>query len=81
MNRCDLLLAALAATFVAGCASVTNQAAAVPQDEKTHVTGTRLPARDGTTSATVNSTENKQGITDMMQRGNTTGLQPKGGGM
>jgi hypothetical protein len=79
MNRYTLLLATLAATFAAGCAStpVVNSAADA-QDEKTRVTGSRLPARD---SASVNSIDNKQGVTDMMQRGSGTTIPSKGGSM
>jgi hypothetical protein len=81
MNRYTLLLATIAATFVAGCASapITNPAAEA-QDEKTRVTGSRLPSRDRDSSASVKSIENKQGIDDMMGRGSTY-LPPKGGGM
>ena len=81
MNRSTLLLAAIAATFVAGCAStpITNPAAEA-QDEKTRVTGSRLPTRDRDSSASVNSIENKQGIDDMMGRGSIH-MPPKGTGM
>jgi len=79
MNRYNLLLATIAATFVAGCAStpIVNSAAEA-QDDKTRVTGSRLPARDS--SASVKSIENKQGIDDMMGRGSTH-IPPKGSGM
>ncbi len=47
MNRYTMLLAAIAATFGAACAStpITNRVAEA-QDEKTRVTGSRLPTRD-----------------------------------
>jgi hypothetical protein len=80
MNRYNLLFATIAATFVAGCASVTTQPSG-PQDDKSYVTGSRLPAREGGTSASVKAIENKQGIDDMMQRGSVIGSPPKGGGM
>ena len=80
MNRYNLLLATIAATFVAGCASTPITQPAESQDDKTHVTGTRLPTRDRDSSASVKSIENKQGIDDMMQRGSIH-LPPKGGGM
>jgi hypothetical protein len=79
MNRYDLLLATLATTFVAGCATAPTPVP-VSQDDKTYVTGSRLPARDGDSSSTVNSTSSKQGIDDMMQRGNII-IPPKGGAM
>jgi hypothetical protein len=79
MNRYHLLFAAVAATFVAGCATAPTPAP-VGQDDKTYVTGSRLPARDGDSSSTVNSTSNKQNIDDMMQRGSII-IPPKGGAM
>lgn len=81
MNRCTLLFAAIAATFVAGCAStpIINSAAEA-QDEKTRVTGSRLPTRDRDSSASVKSIENKQGIDDMTGRGSIH-IPPKGAGM
>ena len=81
MNRYTLLFAAIAAAVFAGCAStpITN-AAAEAQDEKTRVTGSRLPSRDRDSSASVKSIENKQGIDDMMGRGSLY-LPPKGAGM
>lgn len=80
MNRSTLLLATIAATFVAGCAStpITNPAATA-QDDKTAVTGSRLPARDRDSSSSVKSIENKQGIDDMMHRGSGIYIPPKGG--
>ena len=78
MNRSDLLFATIAAIVVVGCASVATQTSE-PQQDKTYVTGSRLPARDGGTSADVKSIGNKQGIDDMMQRGSIY-LPPKGGG-
>ena len=78
MNRYNLLAAAIAVLLVAGCASVATQTSE-PQQDKTYVTGSRLPARDGGASADVKSIGNKQGIDDMMQRGSIY-LPPKGGG-
>jgi hypothetical protein len=80
MNRSTLLFATVAATFIAGCASTPIvSTAADAQDDKTRVTGSRLPARDS--SSTVKLIDNKQGITDMMQRGSGTVMPSKGGGM
>src|ERR1700693_3222446 len=68
MNRYDLLLATIAVVLVAGCASVTTQTAE-PERNKTVVTGSRLPAREGATSADVKAVTTKEGIEGMMQRG------------
>jgi hypothetical protein len=76
MNRYDLLLATIAAVLIAGCASVTSQTAE-PQRDKTVITGSRLPAREGATSADVKSIGNKEGIDDMMR--GTSYIPPKGG--
>jgi hypothetical protein len=76
MNRYDLLLATIAAVLIAGCASVTTQTAE-PQRDKTVITGSRLPVREGATSAEVKSIGNKQGIDDMMR--GTSYIPPKGG--
>jgi hypothetical protein len=81
MNRYNLLLATIAATFVAGCAStpIVNSAAEA-QDEKTRVTGSRLPTRDRDSSASVKSIESRPGIDGMMGRGSIH-IPPKGAGM
>jgi outer membrane lipoprotein SlyB len=80
MNRSTLLLATIAVTFVAGCASTpVVSTAADAQDDKTRVTGSRLPARDP--SSPVKWNDNKQGIGDMMQRGSGTVMPSKGGAM
>ena len=77
MNRYDLLLAALATTFVAGCATAPAPIGGAP-DDKTYVTGSRLPSREGDTANDVKTTANQQGIQDMMQRGSIN-IPPKGG--
>ena len=80
MNRYHLLFVALTTSFVAGCATAPT-AVPVAQDDKTYVTGSRLPARDGgDTSNSVTSNSSKQGIDDMMQRGSIF-IPPKGGAM
>jgi uncharacterized protein YceK len=79
MNRYDLFLATIVAVLIAGCASVTTQTAEAQQD-KTVVTGSRLPARDGATSADVKSIGTKEGIDDMMNRSNVI-IPPRAGGM
>jgi hypothetical protein len=79
MNRYDLLLATIAAVLIAGCASVTSQTAE-PERDKTLVTGSRLPAREGATTADVKSVSSKEGIEDMMNRSSVI-VPLKGGGM
>jgi PBP1b-binding outer membrane lipoprotein LpoB len=79
MNRYDLLLAAIAVVLVAGCVSVTTQTVESQQD-KTIVTGSRLPAREGATSADVKSIGTKEGIDDLMKRGSII-VPQTGGGM
>jgi outer membrane murein-binding lipoprotein Lpp len=44
MKRFHLLVAAVGTVLVAGCASTEKQAA-VPDEEKTYVTGRRIPER------------------------------------
>ena len=66
MNRCYLLSFVIAGVLVAGC-TATAPNSAEPQAEKRTVTGSRIPARDGTTSAPVQSTENKEGIDDAVR--------------
>jgi hypothetical protein len=77
MNRYNLLLATVAAAFVAGCVSapVTNSAGRA-LDDKPRVTGSCLSASE--TSASVKSIRNQQEITDVMQRSSTIGT---GGGI
>jgi uncharacterized protein YceK len=77
MNRYNLLLAAIAVVLVTGCASVTTQTAEAQQD-KTVVTGSRLPAREGA-NADVKSIGTKEGIDDMMKRGSIIVPQTRGG--
>ena len=77
MNRSYLLPIVIAGVLVAGCtATVPNSAE--PQAEKRTITGSRIPARDGNTSAAVHSTESKEGIDDVLRNRNIT-LPGKGG--
>lgn len=66
MNRSYLLPFVIAGVLVAGC-TATDPKSAEPQAEKRTITGSRIPARDGTTSAPVQSTENKEGIDDAVR--------------
>jgi hypothetical protein len=79
MNRYDLILAVIAATVVAGCATAPNQTAAADSpDDKTYVTGSRLPVRDNSTTANVKGVTNKNAIDDMMNHGSQIYIPPKG---
>lgn len=80
MNRCNLILATVVCVLVTACASPTSRTSSDP-DDKTIVTGSRLPAKDRDSSASVKSIESKSDVGEMMQRGNATGIQPRGGGM
>ncbi len=66
MNRPDLLFVAVCALLVAGCASTDKKQSAADDDEKTYVTGSRIPVKD---RSTVNSTTDRKAIDDMMRRG------------
>lgn len=78
MTRSNLLLATTVCAFVAGCATPITHSAPDP-DDKTVVTGSRLPARDGAGSAGAKSISSKEGIDDMMRNG--VYIPPKSGGM
>jgi len=56
MKRYNLLLATVFFAFVAGCATPVTQSAPDP-DDKTYVTGSRLPAKDRDTSSSVKTGE------------------------
>jgi predicted methyltransferase MtxX (methanogen marker protein 4) len=77
MNRYNMVFAAVATTFIAGCAA-PGAPVPVSQDDKTFVTGSRLPSRDGETTNSVSATANQSNINDAMQRGNIV-VPPKGG--
>jgi hypothetical protein len=65
MNRCQFLLAVGGIALIAGCAS-TDKQAAVPDDDKEYVTGSRLPVKSGTGNTGVVSDRNS--IDSMMQK-------------
>jgi hypothetical protein len=77
MNRSYLLPVTIAAIFVAGCAS-TDPNSAEPRSEKRYVTGSRIPAPEGTSSADVKSIESKEGVDEAM-RGRSITVPGKGG--
>ena len=78
MNRYDLILAVIAATVIAGCATTPNPQAAATEspDDKAYVTGSRLPVRDSSTSANVKGVTDKRAIDDMVHPGGY--ISPKG---
>jgi hypothetical protein len=77
MNRSYLLPVAVAAIFVAGCAS-TDPNSAEPRSEKRYVTGSRIPAPEGNSSADVKSIESKEGLDEAL-RGRNIVVPGKGG--
>jgi hypothetical protein len=77
MNQSYLLSLLIAGVLVAGC-TATAPNSAEPQAEKRTVTGSRIPARDGNTSAAVQSIENKEGIDEAL-RNRSVVIPGKGG--
>jgi uncharacterized protein YceK len=78
MNRYNLILAAIAATVVAGCATAPTQTAATESpDDKAYVTGSRIPVRDNSTTSNVKGISDKHGIDTMMAPG--AYIPPKAG--
>jgi hypothetical protein len=74
-----LLVAAAGIASAAGCATTERQAA-VDDDDKVYVTGSRIPVKDGKGHQSVQSTATRQGIEDMLRKpGNVTGGVPGGG--
>ncbi len=72
MNRYQLLVAVVGATFVAACASADKQTTAQDED-KSYVTGSRIPVH-GTGARDVKGTTSRQGIDDLLHKGgNATG--------
>ena len=79
MNRYGLLAAALGAVAMAACTSVEpQQQSGENKPDKTYITGSRIPVREGSGSASVKSIDNKQGVDDMMQNRGAIGAGPKG---
>jgi uncharacterized protein YceK len=78
VNPSCVVLAALAAISVAGCASVEQRQSDESKADKTYVTGSRIPARDGSTSTRVTAIENKVDIQDIGARSGIAAGGPKG---
>jgi PBP1b-binding outer membrane lipoprotein LpoB len=70
MNRSDLLFVAVCALLLAGCASTDKKQSAADDDEKTYVTGSRIPVKD---RSAVNATTDRKAIDDMFRKGATGG--------
>ena len=67
MNRYQLLVTVVGTAIVAGCASTARQAA-VQDDDKTYITGSRIPVHSGTGARDVKAVASRQGIDDMLHR-------------
>lgn len=81
MNRYNTIRAAVAVTALFGCATAPTPPTGDSQDDKAYVTGSRLPVRDGSTTANVKGVTSKEGIDDMLNRGSSIYIPPKGGPM
>jgi uncharacterized protein YceK len=80
VKRSFVVLVALAAISVAGCASVEQQQSAEQRAEKTYSTGSRIPVRDGSGSTRVTAIENRVDIQDIGARtGIAGGVKGPGG--
>jgi len=69
MNRCYLLFAIAGTALVVGCASAGKQAA-VEDDDKEYVTGSRIPVKAGTGRAS--ATTSRAQIDDMLRNRNVS---------
>ena len=80
MNRYNTVLAAVAVSVAAACATPNppDQQAQQPQDDKGYVTGSRLPVRNGGTTADVKGISGKDAM-DAMRRNSTAGAPPMPG--
>lgn len=80
MNRYNTVLAAVAVTVAAACATPNppNQQASQSQEDKGYVTGSRLPTRNGGTTADVKGISGRDAM-DEMRRNSTAGAPPMPG--
>ena len=80
MNRYNMIVAAVAVAVVAACATPNPQAPQAPQaqDDKGYVTGSRLPVRNGGTTADVKGISGKDAM-DELRRNTTAGAPPMPG--
>lgn len=79
MNCYRTILVAAAVAALVGCATTPTPQAADSPDDKAYVTGSRLPVRDGNTSANVKGITDRQSIDAMTRPGGY--ISPKDGGM
>jgi hypothetical protein len=78
MNRHGLVIAAaVGATLAAGCASTATQNRA-SEDEKTYVTGSRIPVKDKV-HGNVSATTDRKAIEEFMRPAPTGGVVGAGG--
>ena len=80
MNRYNTVLAAVAFSVVAACATPNppNQQDQQSQEDKGYVTGSRLPVRNGGTAADVKGISGKDAM-DAMRRNSTAPAPPMPG--
>ena len=85
MNRRELFIVAVAAGLISGCATPNTQTAQTTDpDDKTYITGSRLPVKDnGAQKAAAERAANNpdKGIKDQLMRGGgaTGGVTGAGG--
>ncbi len=73
MNRHGLMIAAACAAVIAsGCATSTGSQKA-DDEEKTYVTGSRIPVKNGNVQGTVSVNADRKSIDDMVRRPGTAG--------
>jgi hypothetical protein len=84
MDRRTLLMAAVVVALVSGCETTRTQMANSDDDDKTYVTGSRIPVRDQGAQAAAAAAAAKnpdKGIQDQLRRGGpgTGGVTGAGG--
>jgi len=75
MIRSCLLLIAIAAMLMTGCAPMDQKSAEASSD-KDYVTGSRLPSRDRSSSSYVTGVENRQDIDEVVRGRGAAGPPP-----
>jgi len=84
VNRHCLIPALIAAASVVACAPVEtqpSQQASENKPDKVYTTGSRIPVKEGSGSASVRSVQGKEGVDDVMRGSGTITTAPKGSGM
>ena len=72
MNRSTLILAIVGAALAAGCASTNNTQDVGSYDDKTYLTGSRIPVKEKVGGA-VAATTDRKAIEDLVRRPGTPG--------